>query len=170
MKLRKLSAYGIAAIAAASFAMVSPTVLANTHKTKSVKCYGGNSCKGKSACKTAKNSCKGQNSCKGEGFVSASSKAACEKLGGTTTKPRSFLHSSGCSCSMHLPINLMLLKPAMPVRARLRQMLPIKPLLLSKLLLAHSKPLLSPPVMVKINNWFMIRLKSLARSRAGLFF
>src|SRR5690242_11463792 len=29
-----------------------------------VKCIGGNSCKGKSACQTASNGCKGQNSCR----------------------------------------------------------------------------------------------------------
>ena len=34
-----------------------------------VKCQGGNSCKGKSACQTATSACQGQNSCKGKGYV-----------------------------------------------------------------------------------------------------
>lgn len=83
--------FGIAAVAAVSFAMMSPSAMANTahHSSKNVKCYGGNSCKGKSACKNANNSCKGKNDCKNKGVAMVSSKSACEKLGGTTQKPSS---------------------------------------------------------------------------------
>src|SRR5260370_37264559 len=34
-----------------------------------VKCVGGNSCKGQSACKSAQNDCKGKNACKRQGFL-----------------------------------------------------------------------------------------------------
>ena len=51
-----------------------------------VKCIGGNSCKGKSACQTANNGCKGQNSCKHTGYIMTKSKAACLKKGGHVGK------------------------------------------------------------------------------------
>jgi uncharacterized membrane protein len=51
-----------------------------------VKCVGGNSCKGQSACKSAQNSCKGQNACKGKGFVMAASDEQCAQKGGHTEK------------------------------------------------------------------------------------
>ncbi len=43
----------------------------------SVKCIGGNSCKGHSSCKSAGNSCKGQNSCKGKGWITTASVKDC---------------------------------------------------------------------------------------------
>ena len=48
----------------------------------SVKCVGGNSCKGQSACKSAQNDCKGENGCKGKGFVMTSSTEECAQKGG----------------------------------------------------------------------------------------
>jgi len=50
-----------------------------------VKCVGGNSCKGQSACATASNSCKGQNSCKGKGWITTTS-AECTQKGGQIDK------------------------------------------------------------------------------------
>ncbi len=47
-----------------------------------VKCVGGNSCKGQSACKGGNHSCKGQNSCKGQGFVMTSTTQECNAKGG----------------------------------------------------------------------------------------
>jgi len=51
-----------------------------------VKCLGGNSCKGQSACKTAQSACMGQNSCKGKGYVMTSSAEECTQKGGHTEK------------------------------------------------------------------------------------
>ncbi len=50
--------------------------------TDQVKCIGGNSCKGKSACKSAQNDCKGKNACKGQGFIQTSAQD-CKDKGGT---------------------------------------------------------------------------------------
>ena len=52
----------------------------------SVKCVGGNSCKGQSECASANNSCKGQNSCKGKGYVSTASAQDCQQKGGKVEK------------------------------------------------------------------------------------
>ena len=52
----------------------------------SVKCIGGNSCKGQSACQSARNSCKGQNSCKGKGWITTASTQECTQKGGHTEK------------------------------------------------------------------------------------
>ncbi|MCB2100354.1 MAG: hypothetical protein KDE22_05755 [Rhodobacterales bacterium] len=73
----------IAATAAALF-MAAPMLVASsgTAQADSVKCVGGNSCKGHSACKTASSSCKGQNACKGQGFTMTDDKASCEAAGG----------------------------------------------------------------------------------------
>jgi hypothetical protein len=51
-----------------------------------VKCVGGNSCKGQSACKSAQSSCKGQNACKGKGFVMSSNDKECQSAGGKVEK------------------------------------------------------------------------------------
>jgi hypothetical protein len=48
----------------------------------SVKCVGGNSCKGQSACQTSQNGCKGQNSCKGKGWITTASTQECTQKGG----------------------------------------------------------------------------------------
>jgi hypothetical protein len=47
-----------------------------------LKCVGGNSCKGQSACMSAANSCKGRNACKGKGFVMTASASECTQKGG----------------------------------------------------------------------------------------
>ncbi len=49
-----------------------------------VKCVGGNSCKGQSACKAGNHSCKGLNSCKGQGFVLTATAQECTDKGGHT--------------------------------------------------------------------------------------
>jgi hypothetical protein len=83
VKMKKLATI-IAATAAVSFVIAPITsTLANA---KNVKCYGVNSCKGKSHCKTANNACKGKNSCKGKGVMKMSEKR-CAKKHGTTTEP-----------------------------------------------------------------------------------
>jgi len=51
-------------------------------KAASVKCVGGNDCKGQSACKGASSDCKGQNACKGKGFVMTASAEECTSKGG----------------------------------------------------------------------------------------
>jgi hypothetical protein len=51
-----------------------------------VKCVGGNSCKGQSACKSASSDCKGQNACKGKGYVMTPGAKECVAAGG---KPES---------------------------------------------------------------------------------
>jgi len=50
-----------------------------------VKCVGGNSCKGKSACGTAESSCAGQNACKGKGWIQTT-EADCKTAGGKVVK------------------------------------------------------------------------------------
>jgi uncharacterized membrane protein len=47
-----------------------------------VKCVGGNSCKGQSACQSAQSSCKGQNACKGKGYVITPTAKECVAAGG----------------------------------------------------------------------------------------
>lgn len=77
---------GIAAAAAALFAVTAPMTTASAADAAMVKCTGVNSCKGTSECKTAKNECKGHNSCKGQGWVSKKSEAECTKAGGSVAK------------------------------------------------------------------------------------
>ena len=52
-----------------------------------IKCQGGNSCKGQSACKSASSSCQGQNSCKGKGWVMTASIKECQADGGKPEQP-----------------------------------------------------------------------------------
>jgi hypothetical protein len=82
-KMKKLATI-IAATAAVTF--VTAPITATLANAKDVKCYGVNSCKGKSKCKTANNACKGKNSCKGKGVMKMSEKR-CAKKHGTTTEP-----------------------------------------------------------------------------------
>ena len=58
----------------------------NPTSSASVKCIGGNSCKGQSSCKGANNGCMGQNSCKGKGWVMATSAKVCSDKGGKPEK------------------------------------------------------------------------------------
>lgn len=73
---------GIAAAAAALFALSGPVTVATAADAAGVKCVGGNGCKGKSECKTAKNECKGQNGCKGQGTTEVKSEKDCTDKGG----------------------------------------------------------------------------------------
>lgn len=61
-----------------------PLLAENSQQSQSatVKCVGGNSCKGQSECASKANSCKGQNSCKGKGWITTSSTQQCEQRGG----------------------------------------------------------------------------------------
>ena len=61
-----------------------PLLAENSQHSQSatVKCVGGNSCKGQSECASKVNSCKGQNSCKGKGWISTSSTQQCKQRGG----------------------------------------------------------------------------------------
>lgn len=60
-----------AALASAAALLFTSGLMAaeNAAEEVTVKCEGGNGCKGKSACHTATNACAGQNSCKGKGYV-----------------------------------------------------------------------------------------------------
>jgi hypothetical protein len=71
----------LAASAAILFAVGSTASVASAGANK-VKCGGGNSCKGTSACKTAQNSCKGHNSCKGMGWSETATETECTSKGG----------------------------------------------------------------------------------------
>lgn len=55
---------------------------ADSGAASQVKCVGGNSCKGQSACKSASSDCKGQNACKGKGYVMTPSAKECVAAGG----------------------------------------------------------------------------------------
>ena len=55
---------------------------ADSDSASQVKCVGGNSCKGQSACKSASSDCKGQNACKGKGYVMTPSAKECVAAGG----------------------------------------------------------------------------------------
>lgn len=84
MKVMKKSGAILATAAAAALLVgCHPPESKTMANDAPVKCNGGNSCKGASACKTAKSSCQGLNSCKGQGFVMLSA-AECKKAGGTT--------------------------------------------------------------------------------------
>ena len=48
----------------------------------SVKCVGGNACKGQSLCQSANSGCKGQNACKGKGYVMTPTAKECVAAGG----------------------------------------------------------------------------------------
>ncbi|HLW74879.1 MAG TPA: hypothetical protein VKT74_07420 [Gammaproteobacteria bacterium] len=79
MDTRKLNGIALAALAATLFA--TAPLAADQPGSTPGKCFGVNTCKGKSSCQSAGHSCKGQNSCKGKGFVIIS-KDACEQIGG----------------------------------------------------------------------------------------
>ena len=70
------------ALAAAAAAMFSLAPISASADEATVKCVGGNACKGHSACKTANSDCKGLNTCKGQGFTMVTA-AACTEAGGT---------------------------------------------------------------------------------------
>ena len=80
MDVKTTSSLTLAAAAAAMFALAPISAGAGEG---TVKCVGGNTCKGHSACKTANSECKGHNACKGQGFVMTATEAACKEAGGT---------------------------------------------------------------------------------------
>lgn len=80
MNVKTTSSLTLAAAAAAMFALAP--VSASAAEDATVKCVGGNTCKGHSDCKTATSDCKGLNACKGQGFVMIT-EAACNEAGGT---------------------------------------------------------------------------------------
>ena len=67
--MANLKTTGMALATAAALLFGSVAVTPAQAEDGKVKCQGGNSCKGKSACATATSSCAGQNSCKGTGYV-----------------------------------------------------------------------------------------------------
>ncbi|HVE44749.1 MAG TPA: hypothetical protein VNC84_06415 [Gammaproteobacteria bacterium] len=85
---KKKFASVIAAAAAVAFVTAPLTSTLVQAASSKVKCYGVNSCKGKSACKTAQSACKGKNSCKGKGLM-MKTEAQCKKLNGSTEEPTS---------------------------------------------------------------------------------
>jgi hypothetical protein len=82
----KLKITGVLLATAVGVLFTTQPLLADSSQTQSqatsVKCVGGNSCKGQSECATKANSCKGQNACKGKGFITTSSAQQCEQRGG----------------------------------------------------------------------------------------
>lgn len=82
---KKVTGIILATMVGSLFA-TSSVIAQSSSSNSTVKCIGGNACKGKSACQTASNGCQGQNSCKGKGYVMTSSKAACLKRGGRVGK------------------------------------------------------------------------------------
>jgi hypothetical protein len=53
---------------------------------KTVKCSGGNACKGHGACAGAGHDCAGKNACKGQGWEKAASAKECTDKGGKVVK------------------------------------------------------------------------------------
>jgi hypothetical protein len=89
--MRKGSKFTGAALATAVALMFVGNAMAQDSSSSGassaqVKCVGGNSCKGQSACKSASSSCKGQNACKGKGYVMTSTEKDCKAAGGTVEK------------------------------------------------------------------------------------
>ena len=88
--------FGAVVAMAAAGMVVANSGFANDKKTadkpkaekKSIKCMGGNECKGKGACGAADGShaCAGKNECKGKGWVMVHSEAECTKAGGKVVK------------------------------------------------------------------------------------
>ena len=73
-------------LGAAIVGMMSGAVVVSTPaQADTVKCYGVNECKGKTACHTSLNECKGQNACKGKGYLEMTKKE-CKKKGGSLTE------------------------------------------------------------------------------------
>jgi len=89
---RKALAGTVLAMAVGTMFLTTPVFAqdsSNSANQASVKCVGGNSCKGQSACKGGNHSCKGQNACKGQGFVPAASAQECTGKGGHIEQPNS---------------------------------------------------------------------------------
>ncbi|HUY27625.1 MAG TPA: hypothetical protein VMV27_09415 [Candidatus Binataceae bacterium] len=88
MRKSKLSGAFLATAVALIFtgAAMAADKAPSTSAAAQVKCVGGNSCKGQSACKGASNDCMGQNSCKGKGYIVTPSAKACKAKGGHAAK------------------------------------------------------------------------------------
>jgi hypothetical protein len=80
--MEKTKVAGALLAAAVGMIFTAQPLLAQDSSATQVKCVGGNSCKGQSACQSASNSCKGQNSCKGKGWIMTSSAQDCTQKGG----------------------------------------------------------------------------------------
>ena len=87
IKRRKINGAILAMASAGIFYGLYKSVdsLAPSAGENDIKCWGGNSCKGSSACGSAFNSCTGQNSCKGKGWIFLSEKT-CYTNGGVLFK------------------------------------------------------------------------------------
>lgn len=86
MSKRRLTGTVLATAVALLFAGTIANAAGDSNGAPQVKCVGGNSCKGQSACKSASSSCQGQNACKGKGFVMAASVKECQTDGGKPEK------------------------------------------------------------------------------------
>jgi hypothetical protein len=84
----KLSGAILATVVGVMFAAQPLIAEDNSGNQAQIKCVGGNSCKGQSACATASNSCKGQNSCKGKGWITTTA-TDCSQKGGQIDKSES---------------------------------------------------------------------------------
>jgi hypothetical protein len=73
----------IAGAAAALILGGSVVARAGSETGGSVKCVGGNACKGQGACATATHDCAGKNECKGKGWVMTKTTEECKEHGGT---------------------------------------------------------------------------------------
>ena len=78
-------AWAITLTAGAVLTQTTPVFADKGHDHAKGKCWGVNSCKGKTACATAHNSCAGKNACKGKGWMKMS-KEDCEKQHGKWEK------------------------------------------------------------------------------------
>jgi uncharacterized membrane protein len=81
----KMSGAILATIVGVMFAAQPLIADDNSGSQAQVKCIGGNSCKGQSACATEATSCKGKNSCKGKGWINTTS-SDCTQRGGQVSK------------------------------------------------------------------------------------
>lgn len=83
MKKKAINGAAVA-VAAVSIALAGgvSTPAKATSPAGNVRCFGVNSCKGKSDCHTPKNACKGSNSCKAQGWLYVETAKACEDANG----------------------------------------------------------------------------------------
>ncbi len=72
------------AAAVASLFVAGAAMAADEGKSEAetVKCSGGNACKGKGACGGADHGCAGKNACKGQGWEKTASAKECTDKGG----------------------------------------------------------------------------------------
>ncbi|MBV8134649.1 MAG: hypothetical protein JO121_03265 [Deltaproteobacteria bacterium] len=87
MSKTRLAGAVLATAVAVLFAGTIANAAGDSSGAPQIKCQGGNSCKGQSACKSASSSCQGQNSCKGKGWVMTASIKECQADGGKPEQP-----------------------------------------------------------------------------------